>query len=99
VSLGQKLHILQVGLETGTGKDGTLNKYANSIAHKNAEVTWHQYRENMKQGTTIPERYNSNRTATIMQNRHCLRSILQALLYCAHQKIALRGHPGEHMIQ
>jgi len=75
-----------------TGKDGTLNKHANSIAHKNAEVAWHQYRENMKQGTTIPEWYNSNRTTTIMQNRHYLKSILQALLYCAHQEIALHGH-------
>jgi len=75
-----------------TGKDGTLNKHANSTAHKNAEVAWHQYRENMKQGTTTPERYNSNRTTTIMQNRHYLKSILQALLYCVHQEIALRGH-------
>jgi len=27
-------------LKKATGKDGTLNKHANSVAHKNGEVAW-----------------------------------------------------------
>ena len=38
-----------------TGKDGVLNRQANSVSHKQAEVAWHQYKCNSEQGTSIPD--------------------------------------------
>ena len=75
-----------------TGKNGTLCRHENSIAHKNAEVAWDQYKQNLKKGTSISEQHDSQRATTIMQNRHYLKTVIEALLYCAQQEVALRGH-------
>ena len=56
-----------------TGKDGVLNRHANSVSHKQA---WHQYKCNSEQGTSIPDRMNSARSVTIAQNRHYSRNIV-----------------------
>ena len=75
-----------------TGKDGVLNRHASSVAHKQAEIAWHQYKCNSEQGTSISDRLSSARSVTITQNRHYLISILKILLVCGKQDIALRGH-------
>ena len=75
-----------------TGKDGVLNRHASSVAHRQAEVAWHQYKCNSEQGTSITDRMNSARSVTIAQNRHYLKTILEILLFCSHQELALRGH-------
>ena len=41
-----------------TGKDGVLNRHASSVAHRQAEVAWHQYKCNSEQGTSITDRMN-----------------------------------------
>ena len=75
-----------------TGKNGVLSRHANSATHKQAEVAWHQYQKNLQHGTSISDRINSARSVTITQNRHYLKTIMQILLFCSKQEIALRGH-------
>ena len=75
-----------------TGKDGVLNCHASNVAHKQAEIAWHQYKCNSEQGSSISDWLNSARSVTITQNRHYLMSILKMLLVCGKQDIALHGH-------
>ena len=74
------------------GKDGVLNCHANTVSHQQAEVAWHQYKYNTVHGTSISDRINSARSVTIAQNRHYLKTILEILMFCGHQEIALHGH-------
>ena len=62
------------------------------MSHKQAEVAWDQYKYNTEHGTSISDCINSARSVTIAQNRHYLKTILEILMFCGHQEIALRGH-------
>jgi len=42
--------------------------------------------------SSISERDDSQRATMIMQNWHYLKTVIVALLYCAQQEVALRGH-------
>ena len=53
---------------------------------------WSQYRLNAKYGTSIAQRMESNRAQIISHNRHYLKALVEVILLCAHQEIALRGH-------
>ena len=71
VNLGQNLLLPLLDFVTGkkaTGKNGALSRHANSVAHKEAEVAWHQYQRNLQHCTSISDRINSARSVTITQN-------------------------------
>ena len=55
-------------------------------------VVWSQYKLNARRHTSISDRLESNRTQIISANRHYLRTLIQVLMLCAQQEIALRGH-------
>ena len=43
-------------------------------------------------GTSVANRLDAARSYSIKKNRHYLKTILEVLLVCSHQEIALRGH-------
>ena len=51
-----------------------------------------QYKLNTAKSSTIVNHMESNRSSVIKMNRHYLETVIQVLLLCAHQEIALRGH-------
>ena len=55
-------------------------------------VSWHEYVKNTESGTTVDKRMDVSRAKTISNNRHYLKTILEVLLVCSQQEIALRGH-------
>ena len=59
--------------------------------HMQAMVSWQEYIKN-KSGTSVANRLDAARSKLITKNRHYLKTILEVLLVCSQQEIALRGH-------
>ena len=55
-------------------------------------LSWYEYTNNTKKGTTIADRLDSTRQLEIEKNRHYLKIIAEILLLCGRQDVALRGH-------
>ena len=72
------------------GKGGILPGHNNCHAHKQAAIAWNQY--TLYIVYRISERLGSARAEQIKQNRHYLKCVIEILLLCSHQEIALRGH-------
>ena len=80
-----------------TGKGGILSGHNDCCTHKQAVVAWNQYTLNSQKGTSVSERLGTARVEQIKQNRHYLKSVIEILLLCSHQEIALRGHRESEM--
>jgi len=57
-----------------------------------AMVSWQEYKRNKESGTSVANRLDGARSYSIKKNRHYLKTILEVLLVCSYQEIALRGH-------
>lgn len=57
-----------------------------------AMVSWQDFIKNKESGTSIANRLDAVRSKLITKNRQYLRAILEVLLTCSQQEIALRGH-------
>ena len=57
-----------------------------------AMVAWQEYIKNKASWTSIADRLDAARSQLIAANQHYLKAILQILLVCSQQEIALRGH-------
>ena len=68
------------------GKDGMIPCHDRCKTHMQAMVN------NKTSGTSIADRLDAARSQLIAKNRHYLRTILEVLLLCSQQEIALRGH-------
>ena len=57
-------------------------------------LAWNQYKLNMLHKTTISEQLGLCWNKQIAENRHYMyiRSLVEIVLICSHQEIALRGH-------
>ncbi|XP_011410045.1 PREDICTED: zinc finger MYM-type protein 1-like [Amphimedon queenslandica] len=75
-----------------TGKSGILYVHDRCASYKQSMESWSQYKLNTQLGTSISARMESNHLEVISTNRHYIRSLIEILLLCAHQEIALRGH-------
>ena len=75
-----------------TGQSGMLIKHDKSCNHKLSMLSWYEYTNNTKKGTTIANRLDSTRRIEIEKNRHYLKAIAEILLLCGTQDLALRGH-------
>ena len=75
-----------------TGKNGVLNGHDKCFSHKQAPAAWSQYKLNHALGKTLPERMGKSHSEAIQQNRHYLLTIVEVILLCAKQDLALRGH-------
>ncbi len=73
-------------------KGGALDKHHSSKNHQTALLNWSTYKDSISSGTSVACQLDSARKEQIRKNRHYLKSILHALMFCASQDIALRGH-------
>ena len=74
------------------GKDGIIPCHDRCKTHMQAMVSWQEFVNNKTSGTSIADRLDAARSQLIAKNRHYLRTILEVLLLCSQQEIALRGH-------
>jgi len=71
------------------GKDGIISCHDNYKTHKEAMVSWHGYVKNTENGTTVDKRLDASIAKIISNNRHYLKAIIEVLLLCSQQEIAL----------
>ena len=74
------------------GKDGIIPCHDRCKTHMQAMVSWQDYVKNKVSGTSVANRLDAARSQLIKKNRHYLKTILEVLLVCSQQEIALRGH-------
>ena len=70
-------------------KDGIILCLDHCKTHMQAVVSWN---ENKASGTSTANRLDAASSQLISRNWHYLKTILQILLVCSQQEIALRGH-------
>ena len=59
-------------------------------------LNWQQFKLNVVRGITVGARLDQEGRKVINSNRHYVKALTEAILVCAHQGIALRGH-GDSM--
>ena len=74
------------------GKDGIIPCHDCCKTHMQAMVSWQEYAKNKESGTSVANRLDAARSQLITKNRHYLKTILEVLMVCSQQEIALRGH-------
>ena len=74
------------------GKDGIIPCHDRCKTHMQAMVSWQEFVNNKASGTSIADRLDATRSQLIAKNQHYLKTILEVLLLCSQQEIALRGH-------
>ena len=75
-----------------TGKSGSLTSHNNSATHRDAMMAWKQYQLARSHDATINTQLGRQGAEIIRDNRHYITCIVESILYCAQQGIALRGH-------
>ena len=75
-----------------TGKSGILSVHDRCASHRRAMESWSQYKLNTQLGSSISDRMESSHSEVVSTNRHYVKTLIEVLLLCAHQEIALRGH-------
>ena len=74
------------------GKDGIIPCHDRCKTYMQAMASWQEFVKNKASGTLIADRLDAARSQLIAKNRHYLKTILEVLLLCSQQEIALRGH-------
>ena len=75
-----------------TGKGSILSVHDKCATHITAMNAWTQYRLNSQCGTSIAQRIGTSHSQLVTNNRHYIKSVIEVLLLCGCQEIALRGH-------
>jgi hypothetical protein len=95
----QKGHTDECFITTGfrnwknaTGMTGRLVRHTQSQRHVHASAAWIDFKHNQQSHTSIASALSMQRQEQVQHNRHYLKTIIEVLLYCAFQEIALRGH-------
>lgn len=80
-------------LSKACGKEGSLQSHEHSVAHRDAMMQASIFRSALENPTkTIPAVVSKANQALFERNLHILNSIVETVLLCARQTIALRGH-------
>ena len=66
--------------------------HVSSHAHKSAMLNWQQFKLNMEKRTTVGARLEEERSRVLNSNHHYVKALVEAILVCAQQGLALRGH-------
>ena len=74
------------------GKSGKIMKHSTSMKHKHAMLSWNDFKANQQSSTSIASTLNNARQQLIHHNRQYIHTIIELLLFCAFQEIAIRGH-------
>ena len=71
-----------------------FKKHSQSMIHKDTAVSWDQFRGTSREGANVAVQVSdtSRSEKQIVENRYYVKSIVEVLLLCAHQDIAIRGH-------
>ena len=69
-----------------------LKRHNNCCAHKTAMLSWNQYLLGRKTGVSVDSLLDTLREKRKQENRQYLRTIIELLLFCCLQEIAVRGH-------
>ena len=75
-----------------TNKKGALVSHSNSLSHKEAMVTWEQYKFNSKRSTLLPTQIYDSWNDVIQDNKHYKKTIAEVLLLRSRQNISSRDH-------
>ena len=75
-----------------TGKKGSLAVHDTCSSHRQAVVAWDMYIKTANTGLTVADQLGNQRAELVRKNRHYIKSIVEVLMLCARQDIALRGH-------
>ena len=81
-----------------TGKQGILSAHENKMYHAQSVTAMDKFKKRTATGEgqhDIRSRLDKARKAQVQKNREALLPIIDTLLTCARQNIALRGHRGE----
>ena len=78
--------------KNATGMSGRLIRHSQSQRHINACAAWADFKQNQQSQTSIVSTLSQERREQIRKNWHYMMTIIELLLYCASQEIALRGH-------
>ena len=75
-----------------TGIRGAFSKHNRSVTHKHAMANWAQFKIVQASGASVVNQLDAARRQQIKENRYYIQCIVEVLLVCAKQEIALRGH-------
>ena len=78
--------------KNATGTTGALAKHNSSVSHKESILIWKQSIQNSSQNKSIADRMHSSHKELVQNNHHYMKGIIDVLLLCCHQEIAMRGH-------
>ena len=76
------------------GKAGVISRHNECQTHRDAMLSWEEYKRNSEKtnDTSIEHRLNSARMEAVSRNRHYIVSLIEILILCATENLALRGH-------
>ena len=74
------------------GKRGIISAQDNCSSHKQAMACWNEYTINLEKHTSVAHRLETAREQVVKTNRHYIKTLIEILLLCAKQEIAVRGH-------
>ena len=74
---------IKVGYRDWKHATGNASMHHNSQTHKQAMVSWKEYKQNVERGTTIENRLDSARMTVINENRHYMTVLMEVILLCA----------------
>ncbi|XP_022176471.1 zinc finger MYM-type protein 1-like [Myzus persicae] len=69
-----------------------FNNHQKSIMHLESSVRVDEFIKRLRSNSTIVDKLDSQHTKVVAENRQYLSTVLQTILYCARQGIALRWH-------
>ena len=60
--------------------------------HHDAVLSWNQYKETVSSNSSVAVHIERGRLRIIQDNRVYVKSLLESILFCCQQGLALRGH-------
>ena len=73
-------------------KSKGLNGHASSDCHINSIVAWAEYKRMQSSSTSVGQILNEAHQRAVEENRSCIKTVAEILLYTGRQNIAQRGH-------
>ncbi len=92
VVINQKYDLSLLDIKIGNMHQGSFSKHDRCKHHQEAMMNWAQFKLSTSSGTSVASVLDNARNQQIIKNRHYLKVLLRALMYCSRQEIGLRGH-------
>ena len=79
-----------------TGQKGILKNHSTGKSHTQAMAAWKEYETRSKTGESVACQLDRMGSKIISDNRKYVLAVMESVLYCAQEGIALRGHDESH---